>query len=83
MAIAEFSTRGGSQKTTKDWTYVQTVGRSGIFEPYFCQKKSLDKKFQGRQVDIDVHTYKNMQNMQNMVILGIFFLWFGRNFFIF
>ena len=33
----------------------------GIFEPYFFQKKSVDKKFRGGRSDIDGHTYKSMQ----------------------
>ena len=40
--------KGPKKKTTKVQTYVQTVGRKGIFEPYFFQKKSLDINFQGR-----------------------------------
>ena len=38
--------RGGSQKkTTKVWTYVQTVGRWGIFDPYFFKKKKQAQNF--------------------------------------
>ena len=37
-----------NKKTTKVRTYVQTVGRLGIFEPYFFKKKSLDINFHGR-----------------------------------
>ena len=37
----------GPKKNYESWAYVQTVGRQGIFQPYFCQKKSLGTNFQG------------------------------------
>ena len=40
----------------------QTVGRYGIFEPYFFIKKVWTKNFRIGRSDIDVHTYKSMQN---------------------
>ena len=64
--IILLSTKGRvpRKKTTKVRTYVQTVGRQGIFEPYFCQKKVWTKIFRVGRSDFDVHTYKSMQNLE-------------------
>ena len=43
---------------------VQTVGRQGIFEPYFCQKKVQTKIIRVGRSDIDAHTYESMQNLK-------------------
>ena len=57
--------KGGVPKTTtKVQTYDQTVGRQGIFKPYFCPKKVCSKMFRVGRSDIDDHTYKSIQNLK-------------------
>ena len=51
-----------------------------LFSSHTFSKKKLDKNFQGRQVrSIPIKVCK----IPNQVMLGIFFLWFWRDFFIF
>ena len=51
----------GPKKTTKVWTYVQTLGRQGISDPYFFQKKKVwTKSFEVGRSAMVVHTFKNL-----------------------
>ena len=55
-----------SKKHTKFWTYyVQIVGRQGISQPYFFQKKVWTKTFEEGRSDMDVHTYKKVWGGDN------------------
>ena len=53
----------GPKKTTKVWTYVQTVGRKFLSHT-FAKKKVWTKIYRVGRSDIDVHTYKSMQNIK-------------------
>ena len=47
----------------------------------FAKKKVWTKIFRVGRSDIDVHTYKSMQNLKYGDGRDLFFLWFGKDFF--
>ena len=52
-------------------SYVQIVARKAIFEPYVSKTKDWTNIF-------NIKVYK----IPNMVMVGIYFFWFGKDFFI-
>ena len=56
--------------------YVQIVGKQGIYEPYFLIKK-VGTKYSGQVCQIFMSIPLIVSKIPNMVMVGIFFLWFS------